>query len=258
MFIVWGRKLVYRKLGHVADFCPICRKPQPFALQRIGSAGHVYYITVSQGELVGLERTCLKCQTTFNAEPTHYAKVVPKLLPWNDMVRQTFPTLHEAWAERLALEQQVRENPHTLSAQDRHALIRNPFLLLSPKVEKRFASTHMDKEVGFALLGAVALLMTVPALAHAVVPDQAEVGVLVAMGLGAALVVWQIAMSGGRFMRRQVVPVLAQCLQPLQPTPGELQAVMGELKTLKHKMASKLKLPELYAQLKVLARGSAG
>jgi hypothetical protein len=90
------------------------------------------------------------------------------------------------------------------------------------------------------------------------VPDQAEVGVLVAMGLGASLVVWQIAMSGSRFMRRQVVPVLAQCLQPLQPTPGELQAVMAELKTLKHKMASKLKLPELYVQLKMKARGSAG
>ena len=80
MFIVWGRKLVYRKLGHVADFCPICRKPRPFALQRIGSAGHVYYVSVSQGELVGFERTCLKCHTVYNAEPTHYAKVVPKLL----------------------------------------------------------------------------------------------------------------------------------------------------------------------------------
>lgn len=258
MFIVLGRKLVYRKLGHVADFCPICRKPRPFALQRIGSAGHVYYVSVSQGELVGFERTCLKCHTVYNAEPTHYAKVAPKLLPWNDMVRQTFPNLHEAWADRLALEQQVRDNPHTLSAQDRHALIRNPFLLLSPKVEKQFASTHMDKEVGFALLGAVALLVTVPAIAHVIAPDEGGLGVLVALGLGIALVVWQMAMTGGRFMRRQVVPVLAQCLQPLQPTPGELQAVMAELKTLKHKMGTKLKLPELYAQLKMKARGSAG
>ena len=35
----------------------------------------------------------------------------------------------------------------------------------------------------------------------------------------------------------------------LQPTPGELQTVMAELKTLRHKMASKLQLAELIAQI---------
>ena len=63
------------------------------------------------------------------------------------------------------------------------------------------------------------------------------------------LVIVQIALAGGRFMRREVLPVLAKCLRPLQPTPGELQAVMAELKTLRHKMATKLTLPELVAQI---------
>ncbi|BEU94738.1 hypothetical protein ACDW_04430 [Acidovorax sp. DW039] len=250
MFIVWGRKLVHRKLGHVADFCPICRKPRPFVLQRIGSAGHVYYISVGEGALVGFERTCLKCNTTFNAEPTHYAKVAPKLLPWNDLVRQTFPTLHEAWADRLALEQQVLSNPHSLSAQDRHALIRSPFLLLSPKVEQRFASTHLDKEVVFALIGAIVLLMTVPPVAGKFMSDAPERGLLVALLAGGALVGWQIYQSSRRFMRRQILPVLARSLMPLKPTPGELQAVVSELKSLRHKMGSKLHLPDLYAQMK--------
>jgi len=41
MFIVWGKKIVYRKLGFVADFCPICRGPRAFELKRVGSASHL-------------------------------------------------------------------------------------------------------------------------------------------------------------------------------------------------------------------------
>lgn len=249
MFIVWGKKLVYRKLGHVADFCPICRKPRAFVLRRIGSAGHLYYVTVSQGELVGYERTCAQCGTAFNAEPTHYATVAPKPLALPELARQTFPDLEQAWKDRLDLERQLRRDPHALHADDRKALIRSPFLLLSPKVEKRFASTHFDKEVGIAALVALGLMMAGPALVRKVAPDSAELAVLVCMALGVVLVIVQIALAGGRFMRREVLPVLAKCLRPLQPTPGELQAVMAELKTLRHKMATKLTLPELVAQI---------
>ena len=249
MFIVWGKKLVYHKLGHVADFCPICRKPRAFVLRRIGSAGHLYYVTVSQGELVGYERTCVQCGTAFNAEPTHYATAAPKPLALPELARQTFPDLEQAWKDRLDLERQLRRDPHALHADDRKALIRSPFLLLSPKVEKRFASTHFDKEVGIAALVALGLMMAGPALVRKVAPDSADLAVLVCMALGVVLVIVQIALAGGRFMRREVLPVLAKCLRPLQPTPGELQAVMAELKTLRHKMATKLTLPELVAQI---------
>jgi len=249
MFIVWGKKLVHRKLGHVADFCPICRKPRAFVLRRVGSAGHLYYVTVSQGELVGYERTCVQCGTAFNAEPTHYATVAPKLLPLPELARQTFPDLEQAWKDRLDLERQLRSDPHALHADDRKALIRSPFLLLSPKVEKRFASTHFDKEVGIAALAALGLMIAGPATVRAVAPDAADLAVLVCMALGVLLVIVQIALAGGRFMRREVLPVLAKCLRPLQPTRGELEAVLAELKTLRHQMATKLKLPELVAQI---------
>ena len=32
MFVVWGKKHVYRKLGYVADFCEICRGPKAFLM----------------------------------------------------------------------------------------------------------------------------------------------------------------------------------------------------------------------------------
>ena len=249
MFIVWGKKLVYRKVGYVADFCPICRTPKPFELKRVGSAGHVYYISSGEGELVGYERTCQECGTSFPAEPTAYASVCKRSAPLAELTQQTFPNMDQVLRERLALEEKVQRAPSSLSPQERHALIRSPFLLLSPKVERRFASTHLDKEIGLSMVAAIALLIVGPALAHAVVPDAAEMSVLFFIVSGVSLVTWQVVASGRRFMKRHVVPVLATSLRPLEPTEGELKSVLAELKQLRHKMATKLKLVDLQAHL---------
>jgi hypothetical protein len=250
MFIIWGRKLVYRKLGHVADFCPICRVPRPFALKRVGSAGHVYYISTGEGELVGYERTCQDCGTSLQTEPTAYASIAKNTAPLAELTRQTYPNLDQVLGERLALEEKVRHAPSSLSREERHALIRSPFLILSPKVEKRFASTHIDKEIGFALIGAVALLIVGPALGRAVVPDSEGAVLLTSLSMGVLMVLWQGIGAGGRFMRREITPVLARCLAPLRPSDDELKTVLAELKQLRHKMGSKLKPADLHRSLR--------
>lgn len=249
MFIVWGKKLVYRKVGHVADFCPICRKPSSFELQRVGSAGHIYYISAGEGELVGHERRCSVCSTTFHAQPSVYASVSKTAAPLPDLIAKTFPNLHVLLKERLALEQRVQSQPATLSRDERHALIRNPFLLLSPKVEKRYAATHLDLEIGLSFLAAVLLLIFGASAVRVVAPDHAEQSALVFAVLGILLVGWQFVQSGRRFMRREIVPVLAKSLAPLKPTRAELQTVSNELRQLRHKIGSKLRLADLEERL---------
>jgi hypothetical protein len=249
MFIVWGKKLVHRRVGYVADFCPICRTPKPFEVKRVGSASHVYYISAGEGELVGFERTCQECGTALQTEPTSYASIEKRALPFDELARRTFPTLDQVLHERLALEERIQRDPTSLTAEERRVLIRNPFLLLSPKVERRFASTHIDKEVGFSILGAIGLLIVGPGLAHAVAPDQADLSVLLFILLGFALVVWQIIASGRRFMKKEIVPVLAGSLRPLRPSEHEISAVLGELRQLRHKMGSKLRPVDLLARL---------
>jgi len=244
-FIIWGKKTVYRNLGFVADFCPMCREPRAFALRRVGSAGHVYYVSFGEGALVGHERTCSACSTTFAADPAGYAAVSKERLPLPELKRRTFPSLDQVLADRLALEARARANPALLSPDERRALIRGPFLFLSPKVEKRFASTHLDKEIGFALLAAVALLFVGPAAVRRLPPaiEGPALAVLILSALG--LVVWQFAVSGRRFMRRQVLPVLAQSLRPLRPTEVELQAVLSELQQHGHKIGKRIRVGEL-------------
>jgi len=255
MFIVWGKQPVYHRLGYVAHFCPICRGPKPFEIKRVGSAGHIYYISFGSGELVGYERTCQECGTALPAEPTDHVAIAQRLAPLPELVRQTFPQLEQVFAARLALEEQIRADPAALSADDRRALIRSPFLLMSVKVDQRFARTHLDMGLGLAIAGAIAMTVFGPGMVQLLAPGADRAGlVLVFLALGLAAILWQAVAARPRFVRRAVLPALARALRPLKPTQQELEAIVAELGQLKHKIARRIDVPELQSQLGSRAR----
>src|SRR3954470_11353636 len=178
MFIVWGKKIVYRSIGHVADFCPVCREKQAFELKRVGSASHVYYITAGEGELVGFERTCAGCRTAYRADPATYASVAKARGSLGQLAAQTFPNFDQVFRERIDLEARLRADPASITPEERQQLIRTPFIFLSQRVEKRFSSTHLDKEVGFSLLAALVLLVIGPGIARVIAPDSSDAAAL--------------------------------------------------------------------------------
>jgi hypothetical protein len=143
--IVWGRKAVYKHIGFVADFCPMCVGVRPFALERIGMAGHVYYITSGEGDLVGYQIGCLECHTLLNGQHERYAAFSPKVEPLPELIRCTFPKLEEFHRPRLTLEHQVRTALPSLPEETRRSLILEPFLLLSAKVTTYFEGTHFER-----------------------------------------------------------------------------------------------------------------
>jgi hypothetical protein len=141
---MWGSKLVYRKMGYVADFCQICISARPFVLERIGTAKHILNISVGEGEIVDYQRVCLHCGTAFRAEPSQYAAIAKNLDTIEPLMLETFPNLQQAHAPRLALEQQVREDLGAIDTDTRGKLLLEPFQLLSPRVVKRFAHAHFE------------------------------------------------------------------------------------------------------------------
>jgi hypothetical protein len=258
MFIVWGKKPVYHRLGYVAHFCPICRGPKPFEIKRVGSAGHLYYISFGSGKLLGYERTCQECGTVLQAEPADHVAIAQRLAPLPELIRNTFPQLEQVFAARLALEERIRFNPAALSADERQALIRSPFLLMSAKVDQRFARTHIDMGLGLAIAGAVAMTLFGPGMVQLVAPGAGGGKlVLVFLALGLAGIVWQAFAARPRFVRRAVLPVLARALRPLKPTQHELESIVSELGQLKHKMAKRIDVPALQAHMRPRA-GSEG
>jgi len=249
MIFIWGKKLVYSKLGYVADFCPICRSPQAFEVQSVGVASHVYYVSFGKGALAGHQRKCRECGVTLDAKPTNYATISDQLRPLPQLIMGTFPNLTTAYQAALSLEERVRTSPSSLTAQERRALIRNPLVLMSPKVEKRYASTHIDLQTVITFFGVLVALFAEAAVVERIAPQYVPQSIVIMGVIGIILIGWQISLSNRRFVRRNIIPILARTLKPLAPSAEEVEAALAELAKLRHKIGRKLSSRELMAAL---------
>ncbi|MGW8389393.1 hypothetical protein [Pseudoduganella sp. HUAS MS19] len=245
MFIVWGRKITRRPLGYVADFCGVCRVPRAFRMTRIGSVGHVYYISFGEGKLVGHQRTCTGCGAFSDADVKAYNGISKSSASLESLKRETYPGLDADLEARLALEVRVKTAPHLLSAEERMGLVFSPINLLSPKVEHHFATTRMDGGVALAIAGGIGLCFMVPAIGAAISPEYGPPGFLAGMVAGFGLLIWQLIASGPRFMRKEILPLLAKSLAPLKPSEAEIDRALREFKQAGHKIGKKLKAAQV-------------
>jgi hypothetical protein len=184
----------------------------------------------------------LKC------DPQIYSSIAKRLAPLEELVVQTLPNYRQVYGRTLAQESVIRKSPHSVPNPERYSLIRHPFLLISPKVEKWSATSRMDIPSGLALL--ISILVVFPGVMVALSPMVGvETAVLTALVLAAVLAGWQMVAARNRFMKREVLPILARALRPLNPSTEELVSVLAELKQLKHKIGGKLKPAELIRYL---------
>lgn len=254
MFIFWGTKTVIRKLGYVADFCPICREIQKFQLSRVGLASHVYGASFGEGKLVGHQKKCLHCGTELQTDPSIYKDVQKKLTGAGstDLTANTFPNIRQHYSERLSLEEQLVKRPAGIDASTRAALIKEPFHLLAPVVEKRFGATHIDRYVGVALLLTIVGAFLVSKIFDAFFPQAVEHqanAVLITFGIGIVATGVQGYKSAGRYLRKEIYPKLAHSLRPLKPNQTELEAAFAELKRMGFKLPKKARLKDILQEL---------
>jgi hypothetical protein len=110
---------------------------------------------------------------------------------------------------------------------------------------------HMDKEVAITLAGTF-LLYVVAGRVVAYFPRVAVQVGPVTLAVVLALIAWQLAASGPRFMRREIIRTLARSLKPLRPTQQELEAVISEIRQGTHKIGRKLEAVEVLEQIRLV------
>lgn len=194
--IIWGKKYVHTRLGYVADFCPLCREVRAFELKRVGLAGHIYYISLSDGDLVGHERRCSVCGIQLSAKPELYARPSKKSRTLRELIALTFPNIATHYAGRFALEKAIRDSFAKIPRDDRLALLKEPFSLLSYKAEPQFRASLIHTQailVFFAalILGGIAAapLAVVLAPLASVLPEYEQL-IWVTVLIVAAAIAW--------------------------------------------------------------------
>ena len=244
MFIFWGTKRVQKKLGYVADFCPICRGPQAFRLTRISMAGHVYGVSLSSGKLVGFERLCLNCKTVLDAEHENYTSIA-KAFPLervtesgqiSELIRLSNPQLEQRYAHRLELERELRRGNLPADGELRRRLIKEPFVILAQNVEREFAETRIDLPLLLTVIGAILAPVGLFWLLDTTLTGEARELLPVFLALvclcGLIVVMVQGYLVKNRHLRKHFYPKLARSLAPLRPQSPELAAALSEIRQL--------------------------
>lgn len=84
MFIFWGTHKKETKFGHVAEFCPVCRKITPFSVSGISMVSHLYGVSMGKGQMLGHTGTCAICGTMMGVNATDYnSSVRNRRRMWN-------------------------------------------------------------------------------------------------------------------------------------------------------------------------------
>ncbi len=254
MFIVWGTKRVERKRGMVADFCPICRKVRAFELIRVGLASHIYYVSFGEGKLAGHVIRCNECGVRLKADPARYAATEKdSRVGFEALVRDTFPKLREVCAKRLELEARIRQTPFSLSADERKYFLMEPFALLNPLVEQRFAnSTQMDRQSGLGGLGTVLIaggIFYASFAYHGPIQDKILLAGAIFFGIGTIYTFVQLHLGPRRFFMARVLPPLVKALKPLKPTREDVAAGIDQCTMQRLKIGKVAKLDAVWAPL---------
>ncbi len=257
---VHGTKLTKRKVGWVADFCPIFRIPQSFKLTRIGLVSHIYFLSIGSGKLIRHEIECSVCGLLLISDPLRDEN--PERQRPDDvsvLAEKTFPGLAKAYAERLQEEYALRTNPQALGVDRRNELLLDPFALLDPLVEERSngsSGTQLDRQSGLGCLATLLVPVGMVAVSLIFKIDPGGSGGNKVLAVGAALFVVgvlytfiQLALGTRRYVRKQIIPMLARALAPLSPTREELQHCINRCKSIGMSIGKAVRVEHLLTAL---------
>jgi hypothetical protein len=255
MAVIWGKKKVERKLGYIAEFCPICRTPREFEVSRVGIASHIYFISVGEGNLAGYIGRCQQCGTMIPIDAKKYKTFEEESnAAFKTLIQNTFPNLCNAYAERLDIEERLK-NREPVSLPNREVWLMEPFEYLIPEVEARYANAKLDKESNIGCAVTVLLLMFLCSgfivfENSALVQDSMFIGMGLVAIVGLIYTIVQIMLAPNRYVKRNIIPRLSQALSVLNPSKQEIEGCLSTLKIKGFRIGKKIKAEKLLESIR--------
>lgn len=243
MFIVWGTKILRSTAGRRADYCLLCRGFQPHRVIRVKSVGHLYYVPLGFGKLVGFEHVCESCSLKRYHEPDEFDPLTSsdRHADVEALIADTNPDARREWASRLAIDDRIRSDK--LLPGERSVLLDESFTLANVLLVHRTAAIRFDSLSSLGMLATIGVPFAVAAVVPMLPKTGADpVGMAVVAGFVCAmLTIILLANDGRRYTRRTILPVLIRAIRPLRPTEEEIDGVLESLYARKDKLGKVLK-----------------
>lgn len=230
-----------RNSGYVADFCKICRKTSRFQLIQLNHQILFYHLPVFGTRITDYFKCCMKCKTTYAAEPRIYPVLFKKLEPLEEMLR-SLPKHSGEIEERMMIENLILQSPDTISQDLRMKLLREPFFILSPEVNTRLNYFSLDSYGFYSFTFFIFLVfMTLSQGWLTNFSNDILIQLIFACAAGFLFIVLYKLSQRIRFIMNFLIPNLATALRPLKSAEEEIQIVISQMK------AKNLKIGRLFS-----------
>jgi len=228
MFLIWGERVTNRKIGHVAEYCQDCDKITRFSLVRKGLASHLFFISVSKGQLIDNCGICQECFNEYQIVPMEYASMKKKRdkMDIEQLILETNPKL-------------AHVNKSSQGEYERESAIRAPFLNCSRAI------TNYNQQGGaIDWIGVLALLIfPFVLLSSLYVVFNHFSDKYIPYGAGFTVIGCIVGLSyilankSKRYFNRELYPVMLERLKALNPKREELEFCLAGLKKYSYPVA---------------------
>ena len=222
MFVVWGTKLLHKASGTTTLFCPICRTIATCQVSRAVEHRHLYFKAMGKGKAVLDTAICEKCTCEFPGEVGSFGN----------------PGLNSNDAMRRRQELETRVRSGKLSAEERKALLVEPFVAMEYTHRRRLRYSSQTSIVSVLVLAtivlafvALVLWVQLPGATPRERPASLQwaTGTSITFVIALAVTVWYSVSNHRRRSVRHELPAVAGSLAALKPTLTELEAILAQL-----------------------------
>jgi len=229
--LIWGTKRKLKRIGIVAEFCPICREIQPFEISSVSMVNHLYFLPLGSGNIVGFIGVCQDCAIERQVEAQKYPKTYPQEPDnFQELIKHTHPDIFVVYQKRLELEGKIARRG-SITEEERERLLSEPFETINPMLERQYGeSLRFDRKSGrscvITLLIPLVFFCISSFFFRQVIVDFLKIAAALFTIAGMLVTLVFIFTTRPRYLKQKIYPALAKALYPLKPTSEELESIL--------------------------------
>lgn len=258
MLVIFGYKLVHKRMGRAADFCPVCCELSPFDVCAVRQAFHVYWIPLWRKGTFAHDEVCDNCGFSRHINLSKYEAISrnPQAAA-SELQAETNPDFRARWKERLDLEARIRNR--RINPDERKAMLTEGWMAVAEYAGPGQPRPRVNVGVGLWLLAALGFLIAmVIAASSGNLRNQLLIGrIFTACAvLSVLLAGYCLVREFVRFRSKNSYDLLAKCFERLAPTASEIEAIRSQVDPQATKQLAKLKserIVKLIEQRKIRA-----
>jgi hypothetical protein len=221
-------------IGLVADYCPICWKPEKFKCWDVYCVKRLNVLLTLGRKYTGLTVRCSQCNFTRSSVSTQrYAGIIQEDLPLTRLIEMTFPNLFVYYAEQIELGSKMHRSA-TLSTEERKEAIGSVLNYVALEVEKICSKdVEIDRRSVMGCLATILLCVGSTAILTLLAANNLPLLIMTPVcliSLGTLTTIVSLGRQHRRYSRRIGLPLCGRGLKLLRPSYEEIQAELRRLR----------------------------